>query len=119
MTLEKSQHLPVVSGTRGLHPGFPWFSSFLGDRYDWTTGAPCDGNEWKKYRVVPRAHPSRTLLYVFFNRSGSKEPFSFPGATWALPLYGGTFARSYSVFVISVVSVISVNPALDSLFAAV
>ena len=51
-------------------------------RYDWTTGAPHDGNEWKKYRVVPRAHPSRTLLYVYFNRSGSKELFSFPGATW-------------------------------------
>ena len=35
-----------------------------------------------KYRVVrtPRAHPSHTLLYAYFNRSGSKEPFSFPGA---------------------------------------
>ena len=53
----------------------------FGDRYDWTTGAPHDGNEWKKYRVVPRAHPSRTLLYVYFSRSGSKERFSFPGAT--------------------------------------
>ena len=27
------------------------------------------------------AHPSRALLYAYFNRSGSKEPFSFPGAT--------------------------------------
>ena len=54
----------------------------FGDRYDWTTGAPHDGKEWKKYRVVPHVHPSRILLYVYFNRSGSKEPFSFPGATW-------------------------------------
>ena len=54
----------------------------LMDRYDWTTGAPRDGNEWKKYRAVPRVHPSRALLYACFNRSGSKEPFSFPGATW-------------------------------------
>ena len=56
----------------------------FGERYDWTTGAPHDGdrNEWKKYRVVPRAHPSRTLLYVYFNRGGSKGAFSFPGATW-------------------------------------
>ena len=56
--------------------------TFLGDRYDWTTGAPHDGNEWKKYRVIPRAHPSRTLVYAYFNRSRSKELFSFPGATW-------------------------------------
>ena len=54
----------------------------FGDRYDWTTGAPHDGNEWKKYRVVPRAHPSRTLLYANFNRFGSKGALSFPGATW-------------------------------------
>ena len=38
----------------------------IGDRYDWTTGAPHDGNEWQKYRVVPRAHPLRTLLNVYF-----------------------------------------------------
>ena len=31
--------------------------SLFGDRYDWTTGGPYDGNEWKKYRVVPHAHP--------------------------------------------------------------
>ena len=42
-------------------------------------GHPRDGNEWKKYRVVPRAHPLRTLLYAYFNRSGSKGAFSFPG----------------------------------------
>ena len=34
------------------------------------------------YPVVPRAHPSRTLLYAYFNRSGSKGTFSLPGATW-------------------------------------
>ena len=33
-------------------------------------------------RVVPRAHPSRTLLYAYFNRSGSREAFSFLGGTW-------------------------------------
>ena len=31
--------------------------AFLGDPYDWTTGAPHDGNEWKKCREVSRAHP--------------------------------------------------------------
>ena len=23
----------------------------FGDRYDWMTGGPCDGHEWRKYRV--------------------------------------------------------------------
>ena len=45
-------------------------------------GGPHDGNEWKKYCVLPRAHPSRTLFYACFNRSGSTGAFSFPGATW-------------------------------------
>ena len=47
--------------------------------YDWTTGAPHDGNEWKKYRAVPRAHPSRTLLYAYLTRSGSKGLLAFQG----------------------------------------
>ena len=29
----------------------------VGHQHDWTTGGPCDGNEWRKYRVVPHAHP--------------------------------------------------------------
>ena len=61
--------------TRCVHPVFLWFSSFLGGRYDWTTGGLHDGNEWRKYRVVPRAHASRPLkliVYAFFVRSGSK-----------------------------------------------
>ena len=32
---------------------------FFGDRYDWTTGAPQNGNEWKKYLFGPREQPSR------------------------------------------------------------
>ena len=102
---EKGSEAPSCGGTRGLRlprslgrsmrnegvsqtllptasfrPFFP--SQKVGDRYDWTTGAPHDGNERKRYRVVPRAHPSRALLYAYFNRSGSKGAFSFPGATW-------------------------------------
>ena len=37
---------------------------FVQIRYDWTTGAPHDGNEWKKYRVVPHAHPLRTFFML-------------------------------------------------------
>ena len=51
----------------------------IGDRYDWTTGALSNGNEWRKFRAVPR----RTSLV----------PLAFP---CFVPLYGGTFARSYS-----------------------
>ena len=45
-------------------------------------GVPHDENEFQKYLVVPRAHPSRALLYAYLNGSGSREAFSFPGATW-------------------------------------
>ena len=30
---------------------------FLNVEYDWTTGAPNNGNEWRKCPVVPRSHP--------------------------------------------------------------
>ena len=38
---------------------------FSGDRYDWTTGAPDNGNDWRKFRVVPRSHPLRPLVLYF------------------------------------------------------
>ena len=44
---------------------------------------PGDGNEWKKYRVVPRAHPLRPLFFnAYFNRPGNKEAYRLAGATW-------------------------------------
>ena len=60
------------------------------------TGRPGDRTmeiEWRKYCVVPRAHPLHPCVFACFHRSGSKGTFRLPGAT----LYGGTFARSYSV----------------------
>ena len=54
----------------------------FGDQYDWTTGGPYDGNEWKKYRVVPHARPLRPLVYAYLSRSGSKGAFSLPEAAW-------------------------------------
>ena len=42
--------------------------------------------------------PSVPLLCTSFNRVGSKERFRLPGAGGgSFPLYGGTFAGSYSV----------------------
>ena len=58
---------------------------------------PYDGKEWRKYPVVPRAHPSRPLVYAYFNRSGSKAFETSRGDVGSLPLCGGTFVRSYSV----------------------
>ena len=35
-------------------------------QYDWTTGVPDNGNEWRKFRVVPPSHPLCPLvLHVF------------------------------------------------------
>ena len=57
-------------------------SVFVGDWYDWTTGGPNDGNEWRKYRVVPRVYPLHPLGFACFSRVGSKGAFRLPGATW-------------------------------------
>ena len=45
----------------------------IGDWYDWTTGGPQEGNEWRKYHVVPRAHPSRPPVYAYFTESKGLE----------------------------------------------
>ena len=39
--------------------------SLVGDRYDWTTGAPDNGNDWRKFCVVPRSYPLRSLVLCF------------------------------------------------------
>ena len=42
--------------------------------------------------------PCVPLFCTLFNRGGNKERFRLPGAGGgSFPLYGGTFARSYSV----------------------
>ena len=34
-------------------------------QYDWTTGAPDNGNEWRKFRAVPCLYPLRSLPLYF------------------------------------------------------
>ena len=34
-------------------------------QYDWTTGAPDNGNEWRKFRAVPRSYPLHPLVLYF------------------------------------------------------
>ena len=83
-----------------LSPFVPICPSF-GGRHDWTTGVPDNGNDWRKFRAVPRSYPLRSLFCTLFNRGGNKERFRLPGAGGgSFPLYGGTFARSYSVSIL-------------------
>ena len=37
--------------------------TFFGDRYDWTTGVPDSGNDWRKFRALPRSYPLRSLVF--------------------------------------------------------
>ena len=38
-----------------------------GAQYDWTTGVADNGNEWRKFRSVPRSHPLRSLVsYIVY-----------------------------------------------------
>ena len=34
-------------------------------QYDWTTGVPDDGNEWRKFRAVPRSYPLRFPCFFY------------------------------------------------------
>ena len=48
-------------------------------QYDWTTGVPDDGNDWRKFRVVPRSYPLRPLIFYYFSRGGNRRAFRLPG----------------------------------------
>ena len=59
--------LNTVSDEREYEFFRPSPSPKIGDRYDWTTGAPDNGNEWRKFRVVPHSYPLRPLSCTLFN----------------------------------------------------
>ena len=40
---------------------------------------PDNGNEWKKFRVVPRSNPLRPLVSTLFNRGGNGRAFRLLG----------------------------------------
>ena len=53
---------------------------FINAQYDWTTGVLDNGNEWRKFRAVPRLYPLRSLVCTLFNKGGSRRAFRLPGA---------------------------------------
>ena len=59
-----------------------WRSHFphIHAQYDWTTGGPDNGNEWRKFRAVPRLYPLRSLVCTLFNKGGSRGALRLPGA---------------------------------------
>ena len=46
---------------------------------DWKTRVPDNGNEWRKFRVVPRSHSLRPLVFCFFTQAGNRRGFRLPG----------------------------------------
>ena len=57
----------------------PKVDRFLHARYDWTTGALDNGNEWRKFCAVPHLYPLRFLVCTLFNKGGSRGAFRLPG----------------------------------------
>ena len=82
----------------------PAFSDLEGALY-----SPCpiwlDGRgtgQWKRMEEVQRPYLARTacvpLFCTLFTKGGSRRAFRLPGeGGGSFPLYGGTFAQSYSV----------------------
>ena len=58
--------LPKQYSRHSIPPvSYLWRKASLGDGYDWTTGVTDNGNDWRKFRVVPRSHPLRALVLHF------------------------------------------------------
>ena len=92
--------LPFVSQCfcRVIRVSSRWNTPKIHAQYEWMTGVSDNGNEWSKFRAVPRSYPLRPLFSTLFNRGGNRRVFRLPGAGGgSFPLCCGTFARLYSV----------------------
>ena len=81
---------PRVRGCENPAFGKPWF---FGDRYDWTTGAPDNGNDWRKFRALPRLDPIASPYFVLCLIGVETEGLLDYQGRGTFLLYGGTFAR--------------------------
>ena len=49
-------------------------------QYDWTTGVPDNGNEWRKFPALYLARTLRIPLFcTLFNKGGNRKAFRLPG----------------------------------------
>ena len=78
-------------------------------QYYQTTGMPGNGNEWRKFRVVPCLHPLASPCFsTLFHRGGNTSACRLPGEGGDhCHCTLGTFAQSYSVSTNAVVGVAS------------
>ena len=59
--------------------------TFFHAQYDWTTGVPDNGNEWRKLRAAPRSYPLRSLvLCTLFHRGGNRSRVGMNGDTFSM-----------------------------------
>ena len=57
-----------------------YWSTIIQAQYDWTTGVPDNGNDWRWFHVVPRSHSLRLLVFVLcFLGGGNRRAFRPPG----------------------------------------
>ena len=68
--MEEDKHFP--ENPRALSrapprtlPLVPGICPSIHAQYDWTTGVPDNGNDWNKFRGVPRSNPLRSLALYF------------------------------------------------------
>ena len=66
---------------------------FVHAQYVWTTRVPDNANDWRK-SFPPLASPCFVLCLIRVETEGLLD---YQGRAGIIPLYGGTFAQSYSV----------------------
>ena len=76
---------PVLSADFFCNSGSPLLPALFSlqnfhAQSDWTTRVLDTGNEWRKFRAVPRLYPLRSLVCILFNKGGSRGAFRLQGA---------------------------------------
>ena len=67
-------HPPLETPNRGMGA----LKRALHARYDWTTGAPANGNKVTKFCVIPCLHPFHFLVLYFIYRGGTEGLLEYP-----------------------------------------
>ena len=80
-SLEKPTPAPQPASDPSLTPVPEQEESvrYLHAQYDWTTGVPDNGNEWRMFRAVLRSHPLRPRVCTFSSRGGERRACKLRG----------------------------------------